>query len=96
MPIIKELLEKQQITLYFVTIVVAIILAFCIHGTSALVIVINPVLAFMLFVTFLQVPITEFKRFLLYGRFIAALLITNFVIIPLFVGILALFYLMIL
>ena len=65
MPIIKELLEKQQITLYFVTIVVAIILAFCIQGTSVLVIVINPVLAFMLFVTFLQVPITELKRFLL-------------------------------
>lgn len=96
MPTIKELLEKQQITLYFMTIVVAIILASCIQGTSILVIVINPVLAFMLFVTFLQVPITEFKRFLLYGRFIAALLITNFVIIPLFVGILALFYLMIL
>ena len=91
MPTIKELLEKQQITLYFMTIVVAIILASCIQGTSVLVIVINPVLAFMLFVTFLQVPITEFKRFLLYGRFIAALLITNFVIIPLFVGILALF-----
>lgn len=96
MPTIKELLEKQQITLYFMTIIVAIILASCIQGTSVLVIVINPVLAFMLFVTFLQVPITEFKRFLLYGRFIAALLITNFVIIPLFVGILALFYLMIL
>lgn len=47
MPTIKELLEKQQIILYFVTIVVAIILAFCIQGTSVLVIVINPVLAFI-------------------------------------------------
>ena len=47
MPTIKELLEKQQITLYFMTIVVAIILAFCIQGTSVLVIVINPVLAYI-------------------------------------------------
>lgn len=47
MPTIKELLEKQQITLYFMTIVVAIILAFCIQGTRVLVIVINPVLAYI-------------------------------------------------
>lgn len=47
MPTIKELLAKQQITLYFMTIVVAIILAFCIQGTSILVIVINPVLAYI-------------------------------------------------
>ncbi|WP_334322276.1 hypothetical protein [Gilliamella apicola] len=47
MPTIKELLEKQQITLYFMTIVVAIILASCIQGTSVLVIVINPVLAYI-------------------------------------------------
>lgn len=47
MPTIKELLEKQQITIYFMTIVVAIILASCIQGTSVLVIVINPVLAFI-------------------------------------------------
>ncbi|MFE3905991.1 bile acid:sodium symporter [Streptomyces sp. NPDC059153] len=44
---------------------------------------INPVLGALLFVTFLQVPAAELVRFLRDGRFLAAALVVNFVVVPL-------------
>lgn len=88
---IKDNLEKNQIAIYFSVVMIAIGLVFCLDNTSIFDMFINPVLAFMLFVTFLQVPVTEIKPFWSYKRFMVALLITNFVIIPVGVGLLALF-----
>ncbi|MFD4669751.1 bile acid:sodium symporter [Lentzea sp. NPDC058450] len=47
---------------------------------------INPVLAVLLYVTFLQVPVAELGRSLRSGRFLAAALVVNFVVVPLVVG----------
>ncbi|MBP2037918.1 ACR3 family arsenite efflux pump ArsB [Streptomyces avidinii] len=47
---------------------------------------INPVLGALLFVTFLQVPATELLRSLRDGRFLAAALVVNFVVVPLVVA----------
>ncbi|WP_405624096.1 bile acid:sodium symporter [Streptomyces sp. NBC_00076] len=47
---------------------------------------INPVLGALLFVTFLQVPAAELVRSLRDGRFLAAALAVNFVIVPLIVA----------
>ncbi|MFJ9623964.1 arsenic resistance protein [Streptomyces sp. NPDC101181] len=47
---------------------------------------INPVLAALLFVTFLQVPAAELVRSLRAGRFLAAALVVNFVVVPLVVA----------
>ncbi|WP_278043149.1 arsenic resistance protein [Legionella busanensis] len=49
---------------------------------------INPVLTFMLFVTFLQVPLINLRQALLNIRFISTLIITNFVVLPILVLIL--------
>lgn len=43
---------------------------------------INPVLAALLYVTFLQVPAAELLRSLRAGRFLAAALVVNFVVVP--------------
>jgi hypothetical protein len=49
---------------------------------------VNPALALMLFVTFLQVPMTEFRRAFGQVRFLAALLVANFAVVPLLVAVL--------
>ncbi|MEU3645945.1 arsenic resistance protein [Lentzea sp. NPDC034063] len=47
---------------------------------------INPVLAALLYVTFLQVPVAELGRSLRAGRFLGAALVVNFVVVPLVVA----------
>ncbi|MFF2376399.1 arsenic resistance protein [Streptomyces xiamenensis] len=47
---------------------------------------INPVLAALLYVTFLQVPAAELLRSLRAGRFLAAALVVNFAVVPLVVA----------
>jgi ACR3 family arsenite efflux pump ArsB len=86
MKINRELLEEKQIFIYFFTVVLAIIVAFTVSGTTALEAVVNPALGFMLFVTFLQVPMVELKQAFSRVRFLGALLVTNFVFIPLLAG----------
>ncbi|SDJ12902.1 Arsenite efflux pump ArsB, ACR3 family [Lentzea albidocapillata subsp. violacea] len=47
---------------------------------------INPVLAVLLYVTFLQVPVAELGRSVRAGRFLGAALVVNFVVVPLVVA----------
>ncbi|MGA8112942.1 MAG: bile acid:sodium symporter [Actinocatenispora sp.] len=47
---------------------------------------INPVLAALLYVTFLQVPVADLVGCLRAGRFLAAVLVVNFVVVPLVVA----------
>ncbi|MFC5745800.1 arsenic resistance protein [Actinomadura rugatobispora] len=47
---------------------------------------INPVLAALLYVTFLQVPAADLARSLRAGRFLAAALVVNFAVVPLVVA----------
>ncbi|MET9232078.1 bile acid:sodium symporter [Lentzea sp. NPDC003310] len=47
---------------------------------------ITPVLAALLYVTFLQVPVAELGRSLRAGRFLAAALVVNFVVVPVVVA----------
>lgn len=47
---------------------------------------INPVLGLLLYVTFLQVPARDLVRSLRAGRFLAAVLVVNFVVVPLAVA----------
>lgn len=88
----RDSLESRQISIYFATVVVAAIIAImAAPATTVLEVAVNPALAFMLFVTFLQVPIAELKRAFGNARFLGALLITNFVFIPLLAALLLMF-----
>ncbi|MCT7590521.1 arsenic resistance protein [Aliarcobacter butzleri] len=81
----KDLLENQQIIIYFIAISISIFITFFIPNTSHFETAINPALALMLFVTFLQVPISELTSAFKNIKFIFALLFSNFIIIPIIV-----------
>lgn len=88
---IREILEKHQVGNYFGAVVLAALAALLVPGTAELEGGVNPALALMLFVTFLQVPLADLGRAFGRGRFLAALLITNFVVTPLLVAVLVQF-----
>ena len=83
---IRDKLENNQIGIYFSTVALAALAALALPGTTALKPAVNPALAFMLFVTFLQVPLAELGRAFTHTRFLGALLVTNFAVIPLLVA----------
>ena len=85
---IREIFERHQVGIYFAAVVLAALVALLVPGTAALEGGVNPALALMLFVTFLQVPLADLGRAFGRGRFLAALLITNFVVTPLLVAVL--------
>lgn len=87
----KDRLERHQAPIYFAAVVGAAVAAWLVPGTTALEAAINPALALMLYVTFLQVPLADLRRAFANGRFLAALLVSNFVAVPLLVGAMAVF-----
>lgn len=78
----RDTLERQQVWIYFATVALAAILGFALSGTGELEGGINSALAFMLFVTFLQVPLPEIGRGFRETRFLGALLVSNFIAVP--------------
>ncbi|MGQ3277935.1 MAG: arsenic resistance protein [Shinella sp.] len=88
---IRENLENHQVRIYFGAAALGVFAALCLSGTTALEIGINPVLALMLFVTFLQVPLAELRVALSRFRFLGVLLLTNFAVVPVLVWILVQF-----
>lgn len=85
MPLNRETLERFQAPIYFAAVALATCLAILVSGTQVLERAINPALALMLYVTFLQVPMPALRAAFAQGRFLLALLTTNFVAIPLLV-----------
>jgi len=85
---IRETLENRQVVIYFCSIVFGAVIAFLVPGTSVLDALINPALALMLFVTFLQVPLADLRRAFTRVRFLGALMVTNFLVVPLLVALL--------
>ena len=83
---IRERLENRQILVYFGAVACAAAAALLLPGTTVLESVVNPALALMLYATFLQVPLAELRRAFGQVRFLAALLLADFVLIPLLVA----------
>lgn len=81
----RDILESKQIVIYFVAMLLAGAMASVWVMPPGLADWINPALAFMLYVTFLQVPIAQLGKALTQVRFLAVLLLANFLLIPLFV-----------
>jgi ACR3 family arsenite efflux pump ArsB len=82
----REALERNQIPIYFTAVVIGAVIALAWPGSSALEPLINPALALMLFVTFLQVPLSHLGRAFTDTRFLSALVAGNFVVVPLLVA----------
>lgn len=79
----KNTLESHQSVLYFAAMALAWLATRVFPGTDTWVALINPALAIMLFVTFMQVPLVMLVNGLRSMRFIGALLSANFIAIPL-------------
>lgn len=88
MAALREILESRQVSIYFVAVALAALIALSVGGTAGLESGINPALAAMLFLTFLQVPLADLRQGFTHGRFLAALILTNFVVMPLLVALL--------
>lgn len=84
----RDLLESRQVWIYFAAVVGASIVGLLIPGTASWEPAINPALGLMLFVTFLQVPVSALGRAFRQVRFLGALLAVNFVVVPLLVAVL--------
>lgn len=83
---LRDALERWQAPIYLIAVALAAGLAWQFDGMQALEVAINPALALMLYVTFLQVPWKALRGAWTQGRFLLALLVTNFVAIPLLVA----------
>ncbi|KGB51949.1 Arsenical-resistance protein precursor [Sphingopyxis sp. LC81] len=83
---LRDLMETRQVAIYFGAVLLGALAGALIPGAEALEPAINPALAFMLFVTFLQVPLAALGQALRDLRFLAALLAVNFLVVPLLVA----------
>ena len=83
---VRDALERNQIVLYFAAVAAATVSALIWPAERPLEPAIDVALAFMLLVTFLQLPISDLGRSCADLRFMAALMVGNFLIIPLLVA----------
>jgi ACR3 family arsenite efflux pump ArsB len=83
---LRDRLEHHQVIIYFAAVVLAAVAASLVRGTDALEGAINPALALMLFATFLQVPLADLGRAFTRIRFLGALMVSNFLAVPLLVA----------
>ncbi|MFD4013217.1 arsenic resistance protein [Streptomyces albidoflavus] len=82
-----ERMEMHQVAVYVGAMVAGALVGWAAPGLApGLEHAVNPVLGALLFVTFLQVPAAELFRSLREGRFLAAVLVVNFVVVPLVVA----------
>ena len=75
-------LERHQIGLYLAAIVAAALVGLTVPTAHTLEVAIEPVLALLLFATFLGVPFATIRRALRDGRFLVAIGVLNFVVVP--------------
>lgn len=86
-------LERHQVAIYLIAIAVGAAAGWAAGSSAAadlgsiLEHAINPLLGALLYVTFLQVPVAELGKALRDTRFLSALLVTNFVAVPLVVAV---------
>lgn len=82
-----DFLEKYQVWLYLACILAGLLIGLQFPGiTSRVEPAVWPLLGLLLYATFTQVPLIHLSRGLRDFRFLAALLLGNFVVIPLVVG----------
>ncbi|WP_396599491.1 arsenic resistance protein [Frigoribacterium sp. R86507] len=78
-------LGRRQVPLYLVAILTAGVVGLTVRGAHHLETAIEPSLGLLLFATFLGVPFSAIARSLRDGRFLAAVGVLNFVVVPLVV-----------
>ena len=75
-------LERHQVALYLAGIAAGAVVGWAVPGADAWAVFVEPVLALLLLATFLAVPFAALGAGLRDGRFLGALLVLNFVVVP--------------
>ncbi|MEF8786445.1 MAG: bile acid:sodium symporter [Haloarculaceae archaeon] len=79
----REWLQRRQVTVYAVSVLLAVGFAVGTPWTAPFFeAIINPVLAVLLYVTFLEIPFVRLRRAFTNGRFMAGALGMNFLVVP--------------
>ena len=82
----RDALEQNQIPIYFVAVIAAAIGGLIAPAAAqSLNVLVTPTIAVLMYAMFLQIPFLDFRESLSNKRFMSALLIANFVLIPLLV-----------
>ncbi|WP_312934130.1 arsenic resistance protein [Pseudomonas sp.] len=82
----RDQLEQHQIPVYFAAVAIAVISGLLAPTASAgLAVLISPAIALLMYAMFLQIPFLDLRTSLPNRRFMAALLLANFVFTPLLV-----------
>ena len=81
-----EVLERHQIPIYLLGLLVGVVVGSGFPGAESFFeLLIYPFLGALLYVTFLQVPFVELRGALTAGRFATAVVVVNFVAVPIVV-----------
>ncbi len=82
----REQLETQQIPIYFATVIAAVAFGLLAPGAAQqLETLVTPAIAVLMYAMFLQIPFLDLRQGLGNRRFMAALLLANFILVPLLV-----------
>lgn len=85
-----ERLERNQTWVYAAGLLLGVVVGLALPGLgSALEALVYPVLGVLLYATFLQVPFRELRRSFTHGRYMAAALALNFLVVPVVAWLLA-------
>lgn len=85
----KEKLEEQQIWIYVVTLFLAAGVGLFWNNGASLAFFIEPVIGILLYSMFCQIPFLQFKKVFRNKSFFKALLVGNFIVIPILVWVLS-------
>ena len=75
-------MERHQVALYLTAIAAAVPVGWTVPAAPALAPAVTPVLGLLLFATFLAVPFPALGRALADARFLVAVLVLNFAVVP--------------
>ena len=82
----RDTLEHHQIPLYFVAVLLAAAFGLLVPSSaSGLGVLVTPAIAVLMYAMFLQIPFLELRQALVNKRFLSALLLANFILVPLLV-----------
>lgn len=92
MHVTREKIEENQVSIYIVTLIVAVFVGLTYKNSHVAEKTIEPIIGILLYSMFCQIPFLELKQALKNSNFFLAILFGNFVLIPLFVwGLISIF-----
>lgn len=92
MTITRDNLEEKQIWIYAATVIFAVIIGLLFKNGDQITILIEPVIGILLYSMFCQIPFLKLRKVFSNINFFKALLLANFIIIPILVWLLTLIF----